>query len=93
MNAARIKAAVYNVLKRIAPEFDFETLAPDDNIRTVLDIDSFDCLNFFIGINEELGVEVPESDYGQLVTLSEIVNYLSARINWEYNEKKNQYGY
>ena len=57
-----------------------DELKPDDNIQKTLDIDSFDSLTFFIGINEELGVNIPESDYGQLVTLTEISNYLSARV-------------
>jgi len=50
-------------------------------MRKVLDIDSFDFLNLFIGLNEELGVEIPEPDYGQLNTLTNIVDYMSERLN------------
>ena len=80
MTKTEIKDVIFRVLGRIAPEADFDELKPDDNIQKTLDIDSFDSLTFFIGINEELGVNVPESDYGQLVTLTEIINYLSARL-------------
>jgi len=80
MTDIQIKETIFRILSGIAPEADFDKLAPDENIREALDIDSFDFLNFFIGINEELGVEIPESDYGQLATLSDIVRYLSARI-------------
>ena len=55
--------------RKIAPESEAEPLAPDANVRKTLDIDSYDFLNFLIGLNEKLGVEVPESDYGQLRTL------------------------
>ena len=49
-------------------------------MREALDIDSFDHLNFLIGLNEALGVEIPEGDYGQLTTLADIVRYLSVRV-------------
>lgn len=79
MTEAQIKEAVFKVLGRIAPEADLGTLDPDANVRETLDIDSFDHLNLLIGLHEELGVEIPEADYGQLTTLSEITRYLSAR--------------
>jgi acyl carrier protein len=68
------------VLGRIAPEADLDTLDPDANVREALDIDSFDHLNLLIGLNEELGVDIPEADYGQLTTLVDIMSYLSARV-------------
>jgi acyl carrier protein len=80
MNENEMKQVIFKILKRIAPESDPSTLAPDENIRKTLDIDSFDALNFFIGLDEEMGVTVPESDYGKLNTLSEIIPYLSSRM-------------
>ena len=77
MNEDESKRVIYKILKRIAPETDPSTLGPHENIRKTLDIDSFDALNFFIHIDEELGVTVPESDYGKLNTMSEILRYLS----------------
>ena len=80
MTRTEIKNVIFRGLGRIAPEANLDELKPDDNIQKTLDIDSFDSLTFFIGINEELGVDIPEADYGQLVTLTEIINYLSARV-------------
>jgi acyl carrier protein len=80
MTEAEIRETIFKLLGRIAPEADFSTLAPDDNLRRTLDIDSFDALNFFIALHEELGVQIPESDYGQLNTLAELIRYLSARV-------------
>ena len=76
----QLKETIFNLLKRIAPEFDFNELAPDEDIRVALDIDSFDFLQFLIGLNEKLGVEVPEADYGKLITLADLIGYLSARV-------------
>ncbi len=79
MSPDQIRQIIFRLLKRIAPESEPSELAPDENIRRALDIDSFDALNFFIQLHDELGVTIPESDYGQLNTLEEIVHYLSAR--------------
>ena len=80
MTDEQIRDVVFKILRRIAPESEPAALAPDDNIRRTLDIDSFDALNFFIRLDEELGVSVPEADYGQLNTLAEILRYLAARV-------------
>jgi len=80
MTEARIKETIFKLLKKIAPEADPESLAPEENIRRTLDIDSFDALNFFIALHEELGVEIPESDYGQLNSIAEMVRYLAVRL-------------
>jgi hypothetical protein len=33
-------------------------------------------------VSKELGVEIPEADYGQLATLADIVRCLATRVNW-----------
>lgn len=79
MTQAEIQQAVFDALRKIAPEADPQKLQPNENLRETLDIDSFDFLNFLIGLHGKLGVEIPEADYGRLTTLSDLVNYLSAR--------------
>jgi acyl carrier protein len=80
MSDAEIRDAVFKVLRKIAPEASPEQIRPDENLREALDIDSFDFLNFMIGLHEELKVEIPESDYRQLGTLGELLSYLSGRL-------------
>jgi len=72
-----MKETIFRLLKQIAPEADPGALQPTDNIREELDIDSIDWLNFIVSLNEELGVEIPESDYDQLLTLEGLTGYLS----------------
>jgi acyl carrier protein len=79
MTDAEIKSAILDGLAQIAPESDPAELSPNENIRRALDIDSFDFLNFLIGLHEKLGVDIPEADYGKLNTLDEMVAYLAAR--------------
>jgi acyl carrier protein len=80
MTEAQIKATVLKGLGTIAPEADLSTLDPKAKVRETLDIDSFDFLTFLIGLNDALGVEIPEADYGQLATLADIVAYHTARV-------------
>ncbi|MEE4252908.1 MAG: phosphopantetheine-binding protein [Desulfuromusa sp.] len=81
MTETKIRETIIRGLSLIAPEADFEELLPTENIREELDIDSFDFLNFLIGLNEELGVDIPEDDYEKLVSLDDLIKYLSARIH------------
>ena len=81
MNEEKIEQVIFKLLKRIAPESEPGSLSPDENIRRALDIDSFDALNFFIQLHEELGVEIPESDYGRLNTLAEMRRYLAGCLD------------
>lgn len=79
MTEAEIKAIIVAGLRRIAPESDPASLRPDQNIRAALDIDSFDFLSLLIALHDKTGVEIPEADYGKLVTLDGMVRYLAAK--------------
>lgn len=79
MNDAEIKSAIFAGLRKVAPESDPASLSPAEKVREALEIDSFDFLNFLIGLHESLGVEIPEADYGKLSTLDEMVRYISAK--------------
>ncbi len=79
MSEPEIRAAIFKILRKIAPEANLDQIGPEENLREALDIDSFDFLNFMIGLHEELNVEIPESDYRKLSNLAELVRYLSDR--------------
>ncbi len=76
MTADQIRATVLRVLGEIAPEADLAQLKPDVPLRTQLDLDSMDFLNFVIALHEALRVEIPEADYPKLATLDGCVDYL-----------------
>lgn len=79
MTRERIKAVVFDVLGAIAPELDPAVIAPDRPLRQQVDIDSFDFLNVIIRLHERLGVDIPEKDYGELLTLNGTIDYLLRR--------------
>jgi acyl carrier protein len=80
MNEARIKQTIYDAIRAIAPDTTPEDLDPYENIQEALDIDSFDFLNVLIGIDKEIGIEVPESDYGHVMTLDGLTHYLMSHV-------------
>jgi len=79
VNTQQISAAVIATLKSIAPEVEADELIADRPLRSQVDLDSMDWLNFLIGLHSALAVDIPEADYAKLVTLNDLVAYLEQR--------------
>jgi len=80
LNFEQIRSAVFDILKTLAPEIDPARIIPDKPLRAQIDLDSMDWLNVLASIDEKLGVNIPETDYGKVVTLDGVVAYLAAKI-------------
>ncbi len=78
MNDQEVKATIFKLLHKIAPDIDPEELEMNDNIREVFGIDSFDFLQFIIGLDEKFGVTTPEDDYGKITTLNALISYIKS---------------
>ncbi|MBL8413912.1 MAG: acyl carrier protein [Propionivibrio sp.] len=76
----QIRTEVLAIVRRLAPEIDPTRIVPDKPLRTQIDLDSMDWLNVLASIHEKLGVNIPETDYGKLVTLDGVVAYLAEKI-------------
>lgn len=70
------RGVVLSVLTTIAPEVDADEITDDDLLRDQVDLDSMDWLNFLLGIHKRFNVDIPESDYASLRTLSDVVGYV-----------------
>ena len=68
---------VLRVLGEVAPEVDLTSVDPAEDLRDQLDLDSMDILNLAIGLFQATGIEVPERDYGRIVTVDGCVGYLT----------------
>ncbi|MDE3077904.1 MAG: acyl carrier protein [Chloroflexota bacterium] len=79
MTEQEIRDVVLRTLGRIAPEADLTAVDPRQDLREQLDLDSMDFLNFAIGLNDALGLDIPERDYSKMSTLDACVSYLDAR--------------
>ena len=80
MKDEELRAVVIATLKTIAPEVEEGDLRPDRPLRNQVDLDSMDWLNFLIGLHEKLKVDIPEADYARLVTLGDVLDYLTVKL-------------
>jgi acyl carrier protein len=80
MTEQQVRTSVLQALCTVAPEADPASLRPDVALREQLDIDSMDALRFLIELKRVIGVDIPERDYAQLVSLDAITSYLTARL-------------
>lgn len=78
MTARSLENLVRTSLYGVAPDLENEPLDPDLPFNQQFEFDSMDFLNFVIGLKDETGVEVPESDYARVSTLAAGTAYLSA---------------
>jgi len=80
MSNEEIKQKIIDQIYEIAPEHEGETITETENIQRDLEIDSFDFLNLLSALSEELGVEVPESDYAKVDTLEHMAAYFAEHM-------------
>lgn len=76
MTPDEIRTIVLRCIRRVAPEAAPDEIDESASLRDQLDIDSMDFLNIVIGIDKELGIEIPEEDYAKVTTLEDLVTYL-----------------
>jgi acyl carrier protein len=80
VNESEIRTRVVAVIKSVAPELEEGELRADRPLRDQIDLDSMDWLNVLVALHEKLRVDIPEADYGKLVTLDDLVGYLSGKL-------------
>ena len=79
MDDQTLRQAVFDTLRRIAPEVAPAELEPGTPLRDQVDLDSMDWLNFLLGLHAKLGIDIPEADYAKLVTFDDLFAYLKAK--------------
>lgn len=80
MRPDELAALILKILAEVVEGLDVSTLDPDLSIREQLGIDSVDFLDFLMVLRDRYGIEVPEEDYQELVTLNSSVAYLGPRF-------------
>lgn len=78
MNQQQAREVVLQALREIAPEVSADQIDPRIPFQEQIDIDSMDFLNLVIGLQERIGVEIPERDYPKMASLDACVAYLAA---------------
>jgi len=80
MKSDALRSAVLEALLDVAPDVDKSALDAARPFRDQFDFDSMDQLNFVVSLHKRLGVDVPETDYPQLATLTGCVDYLARAL-------------
>jgi len=80
MKEDELKKTIYQMLKEIAPDTEPSNLRDEENIQETLYIDSYDALQFIVTLDERLGVEIPEQDYGKVKSIKDLILYLKTKI-------------
>jgi acyl carrier protein len=81
MNDQDAVAVALSVLHHIAPEADLDLLDPSVDLREQIELDSMDVLDFVEGLHEATGLEIPERDYPQVITLDGWRSYAAAHAS------------
>lgn len=76
MTPEAIRQVLKELLAALAPEADLDDLRPGETLRKGLDLDSYDFLQLLVGVEERIGVTVPEADYAKVLTLEGLISYL-----------------
>ena len=79
MDDAQARTLIRQAIASVAPDAAVDDLEGDDDIFTVLEIDSMDLLNIAAAVHEKAGIDIPERDYGKLSTLDDFALYLVER--------------
>jgi acyl carrier protein len=80
MTDDELRTTALAILQSIAPEVEPGDIRGDRPLRNQVDLDSMDWLNFLVALHEKLKVDIPEADYLKLVTMDDVVAYLSAKL-------------
>ena len=70
---------VRGALGHLVPVSEIDALAPDDDIRQVLELDSLDFVEFVERLSKQTGVRIDEDDYPELRSLTTLTTFLAAR--------------
>ena len=80
MKKEELERIIIKQILEVAPDIEESEIILNQNIQQTLEIDSFDFLSILTGMNDKVGVEVPESDYSKVDTVENMLEYFLKRI-------------
>lgn len=75
---------IENTIKRILAEdfdVDADSMKPETNLFTELDLDSIDAVDLVVRLQQETGKKVNPEDFKQIRTLQDVVTAVSKLVN------------
>ncbi len=80
MTRDEVIAQILEIIAKIAPEEDLSNLDPEIPLREQVELDSVDFLDIVMELRKNHGVDVPEEDYMELMTLNRCAAYLGPKL-------------
>ena len=80
MTREQVRQAILNIISDIAPDEDLGAVKDEEKLRDQFDLDSMDFLDIVMELRKRFNLEVPETDYQELVTVASSVEYLFPRL-------------
>jgi acyl carrier protein len=80
MSPVNIRQVVLAILERIAPDEDLSDLDDATPFREQMELDSMDFLDIVMELRKQYRVQIPEDEYGHLVTMDSTVSYLEPKL-------------
>ena len=80
MQPDQVASRILEILDQVAEGLDLSNVDPDLSLREQLGLDSVDFLDFVMVLRTRYGIEVPEEDYQELITLNSSVAYLGPKF-------------
>lgn len=73
---AKIKESLVKTL-----DLDAETITLESNVVEDLNADSISLMEFTLALEDEFGIEISDEDAEHILTLGQVVDYISDKIN------------
>ena len=80
MTRDEVIARILEIIAKIAPEEDLSDLDPEIPLREQVELDSVDFLDIVMELRKSYGIDVPEEDYMELMTLDRCAVYLGPKF-------------
>ena len=81
MDSREIAERVLVLLTGVAPDVDPASFVPNLNFRDQFDFDSMDTLHLATAISRDFGIDVAESEYAQLASLTGACDYVRRKLS------------
>ena len=80
MTREEVRQAVVDILEDIAPDEDVSSIKDEVTLREQMDLDSMDFLDIVMELRKRFNIEVPESDYQELISMASCIQYLQTLL-------------
>lgn len=77
MTNQETKAIISKIFHSIAPEINFSEIDTARPLRDQVEIDSFDFYRIIVQIDQQTGVNIPDSKIAEFANLDELIKYVS----------------